>query len=407
MRSINAHSTPRIAVALMMLPILAGCGGDGDCWNCAPEVSTGLVVADFNGGSSNSIVATSTVLQYAQVNPGNLKIYLASAPGAFAAPVLTPAGDDPLFLATVDLNGDRLPDVASASYDDGRISVFLNQPQSPGTFAQPLELPSQGVSQLAMADMNGDGLPDIVAADYSVSLFLQTSPGAFASAVGLYPGGANWVALGDLNGDGIPDIALTDPVGVKVLMHVGPASQVAYAPAVSVFTQTPNANVAGANLIAIADVNGDGFNDLIITDPGPTGCAAPTVSVLLQDATHPGQFLAAVTYPLGGCNPAQSIIAKDVNDDGHPDILIGGENGVTVLLQNAANPGTFLAATGYSAPDSNEIAVADVNGDGYPDIIVPTGPLQAVVNGVQGNAPGVLLQESGSPGTFEALQPLP
>src|SRR6185437_14338417 len=128
-----------------------------------------------------------------------------------------------------------------------------------------------------------------------------------------------------------------------------------------------------------------------------------TVSVLPQDAAHPGQFLSPVSYPLGGCNPAQSILVKDVNDDGHPDILIGGENAVTVLLQNAASPGTFLAASSYAAPDSNDIAVADINGDGYPDIVVPTGPPQSIVNGVQGNAPGVLLQNSGSPGTFTAL----
>jgi hypothetical protein len=407
MRSINAHPAPRIAVALLLLPVLASCGADGDCWDCTLEVSNGLVAADFSGSGSNSIVATSTVLQYAQVNPGNLKIYLSAAPGAFGAPTLIPAGDDPLYLATADLNGDRLPDVVSASDDDGRISVFLNETQSPGTFAAPLTLASQGVSQLAIADMNGDGLPDIVAADHAVSLFLQTTPGTFASAVGLYPGGANWVAVGDLNGDGIADIALTDAIGVKVLMHVGPAGQVAYAPPVSIFTQTPNANVAGANLIAIADVNGDGFNDLVITDPGPTGCGAPTVSVMLQDAAHPGQFPAAATYAVGGCNPAQSILVRDVNDDGRPDILIGGENGVTVLLQNAASTGAFLAATGYAAPASNEIAVADVNGDGYPDIIVPTGPPQSIVNGVQANAPGVLLQNSGSPGTFAALQPLP
>jgi len=407
MRSINTHSVPRIAAALLLLPALTSCGGDGDCWDCALEVSNGLVAADFGGSGSNSIVATSTVLQYAQINPGNLKIYLAGAPGSFAAPSVIPAGDDPLFLASADLNGDRLPDIVSASYDDARISVFLNEAQSPGTFAAPLTLASQGVSQLAVADMNGDGSPDIVAADYAVSLFLQTSPGTFGSAVGLYPGGANWVTVGDLNGDGIPDIALTDSVGVKLLLHVGPAGQIAYAPPVSVFTQTPNANVAGANLIAIADVNGDGSNDLVITDPGPTGCGSPTVSVLPQDAAHPGQFLSPVSYPLGGCNPAQSILVKDVNDDGHPDILIGGENAVTVLLQNAASPGTFLAASSYAAPDSNEIAVADINGDGYPDIVVPTGPPQSIVNGVQGNAPGVLLQNSGSPGTFTALQPLP
>jgi hypothetical protein len=407
MHSINARHAPRIAVALLLLPVLTACGGDDDCWDCTLEVSTGLVAADFSGSGSDSIVATSTVLQYAQLNPGNLKIYLASAPGAFAAPALIPAGDDPLFLASADLNGDRLSDVVSASYDDARISVFLNGAQSPGSFAAPVTLASPGVSQLAIADMNGDGSPDIVAADYSVSLFLQTSPGTFASAVGLYPGGANWVAVGDLNGDGIADIALTDTVGVKLLTHVGTAGQIAYAPPVSVFTQTPNANVAGANLIAIADVNGDGSNDLVITDPGPTGCGAPTVSVLPQDAAHPGQFLSPVSYPRGGCNPAQSILVKDVNDDGRPDILIGGENGVTVLLQSATSPGTFLAASTYSAPDSNEIAVADVNGDGYPDIVVPTGPPQAIVNGVQGNTPGVLLQESGSPGTFAALQPLP
>jgi hypothetical protein len=407
MRPIPSHLAPPLGIALLMLPLLAACGGDGDCRDCALEVSNGLVAADFSASGANSIIATSTVLRYPQLNPGNLEIYLSAAPGTFASPVLVPAGDDPLYLASADLNGDRLPDVVSASYDDGQIAVYLNQAQTPGTFADPLMLYSPGVSQLAIADMNGDGLGDIVSADYEVSLFLQTSPGTFASPVAVYPGGANWVALGDLNGDGIADIALADAVGVKVLMHTGTAGQNAYAAPISVFTQTPNAYVTGANLIAIADVNGDGSNDLVITDPGPTGCGSPTVAVRLQDPAHSGQFLPAVAYPLGGCNPAEAILVKDVNGDGHPDILIGGENGVTVLLQNVGSPGTFLAAATYSAPDANEIAVADVNGDGYPDIIVATGLPQPAVNGVQANAPGVLLQNGGSPGSFTALQALP
>jgi hypothetical protein len=223
----------------------------------------------------------------------------------------------------------------------------------------------------------------------------------------LYAGGANWVAVGDLNGDGMPDVALTDNVGVKVLMHTGAASATTYAAPVTVFTQTPNANVAGANLIAIADVNGDGFNDLVITDPGPTGGAAPTVAVLLQDAAHPGQFLAAVSYPTAPGSLAKSIVVTDINGDGHPDIVIGGTTAVTVLLQNASSLGTFLAASNYASQYANQIAIADANGDGFLDIVVGTGPSHPVESGVSTNNPGVLLQNAASPGTFGSLQALP
>jgi hypothetical protein len=378
------------------------------CWNCAPtapvEVSTGLVAGNFNGNGHTSIVATSTVIYNPQVNSGYLKSYLSAGPGAFAAPVLTPAGFDPLFLASADLNGDNLPDVVSASFSAGTISVFLNSTQTPGTFASPLLLSSPGASQVAVGDLNGDGMPDLVSADFGVSLFIQTSPGAFANAVPLYPGGANWVAVGDLNGDGAQDVALTDAVGVKVLMHSGAPTGTTFAAPITVFTQTLNYNVSGANLIAIADVNGDHLNDLVITDPGPTGGSAPTVSVLLQDAAHPGQFLPAVSYPTAPGSLAQSILVIDVDGDGRPDIVIGGTRAVSVLLQNASTPGTCSAAANYPVILANQIAVADVNGDGRPDIIIATGPSPVLQNGVMTNTPGVLLQSAGTPGTFGSLQ---
>ncbi len=404
----------RAAAFLASILALASCD-DGHrhyvCVNCSgytpSEVSRGLVAGNFNNNGQTSIVATSAVLYNSQVNPGNLKIYLSTGPDAFAAPVLTADGDDPLYLASADLNGDKLPDIVSASYDDGTLSVFFNSAKSPGTFSNPLILSSPGASQLVIGDMNGDGLPDLVSADFGVSLFLQTSPGVFASPISLYSGGANWVAVGDLNGDGAPDVALADNVGVKVLLHTGAASATTYAVPDAVFTQTANANVTGANLIAIADVNGDGLNDLVITDPGPTGGAAPTVSVLLQDAAHPGQFLAAVSYPTAPGSLATSIVVTDVNGDGHPDIVIGGTNAVSVLLQSASGGGTFMAAVNYTVSNANQIAVADVNGDGHPDIIVGTGPSQTVVSGVITNNPGVMLQSASSPGTFGALQALP
>ena len=86
--------------------------------------------------------------------------------------------------------------------------------------------------------MNGDGLLDLVSADYNVSLFMQTSPGTFAAPISLYTGGANWVALGDLNGDNAADVALTDAVGVKVLMNTGTLSSPSFGAPMTVFTQT-------------------------------------------------------------------------------------------------------------------------------------------------------------------------
>jgi hypothetical protein len=398
---------------LAALPALSSRGGD-DCYHCgyAPvytpsEVSLGLVAGNFNGNGHASVIATSVVQYYSQGNTGYLKSYLSTGAGSFAAPVLTADGTDPLYLASADLNGDGLPDVVSASYNDGSLEVFLNNKGSPGSFNAPLILNSPGASQAAIGDMNNDGMPDIVSADFNVSLFLQTAPGVFAAPVTLYSGGANWVAVGDLNGDGIPDVALVDNVGVKLLLHTGAASSTTYATPVSVFTQTANANLVGANVVAIADVNGDGFNDLIITDPGPTGGAAPTVSVLLQDATHPGTFLTAVSYAIAPHSLVQSIVVTDVNADGHPDIVIGGSNAVSVLLQDASTLGTFLAASNYTVANANEIAVADVNGDGLLDIVIATGTTQPVVNGVYPNTPGVLLQNASSPGTFGALQNLP
>jgi hypothetical protein len=383
-----------------------GCYGYG-CYGPPTEVSYGVLGADFTGAGFADVVALSTVFPPPGPGASNLKTYLSTAAGQFATPVLTADGNNPLYLASADLNGDGLLDVVSASYADAALNVFLNTKTSPGTFNFSTSLYSPGASQLAIADMNGDGMPDLISADFYVSLFLQTSPGVFANPISLYPGGANWVSVGDLNDDGSPDVALTDSVGVKVLMHTGAASSPTYAAPVSVFTQTQNFNVVGGNIIAIGDVNGDGLNDLIITDPGPTGGALPTVNVLLQNPASPGTFLTAVSYPIAAQDLPQSILLRDLQGSGQLDIVIGGLQTVTVLLHDPANPGKFLAANIYAAPGANEVAVADVDGDGKLDIVVSTGVTHPVVGGVITNNPGVLLQSATVPGTFGALQDLP
>jgi FG-GAP-like repeat len=401
-------------LAIATLGLLAGCDDHHDhcffnCVNITPtEFSNGVVAGDFNGDGFADVVALSTVSPASSAsNSSTLKTYLSTGAGAFASPMLTLAGNNPLYLASADLNGDGLMDVVSASFNDGALAVFINSQSTPGTFNPAVFLNSPGASQVAIADMTGDGLPDLVAADFNVSLFVQTSPGSFAAAVPLYAGGANWVALGDLNGDGAPDIALTDSVGVKVLMHTGAAAATTYAAPVSVFTQSTNFNVVGGNLIAIADVNGDGLNDLVITDPGPTGGMAPTVNILLQDPANHGSFLPSGSYPIATQDLPQSILMKDLQGSGKLDIVIGGLNNVTVLLHDPANVGKFLPATIYATPGANEIAVADINGDGKLDIVVSNGVSHGMQGGVATTEPGVLLQSATTSGSFGALQDLP
>jgi hypothetical protein len=400
-------------LAIASLGLLAGCDDDHrhcvfGCVNVtATEFSNGVIAGDFNGDGFTDVVALSTISPSARGNTSSLKVYLSTGAGAFASPVLTPAGNNPLYLTSADLNGDGLMDVVSASFNDGALAVFINSQTKPGTFNPAVLLSSPGASQVAIADMTGDGLPDLVSADFNVSLFVQTSPGSFAAPVSLYGGGANWVALGDLNGDGAPDIALTDNVGVKVLLHTGAASATTYAAPVAVFTQTANFNVVGGNIIAIADVDGDGLNDLIITDPGPTGGMSPTVNILLQNPASHGSFLPPVSYTIAAQDLPQSIVMKDLQGSGKLDIVIGGLNNVTVLLHDPANPGKFLAAAVYAAPGANEIAVADINGDGKLDIVVSNGVSHAMQGGVATTEPGVLLQSTTTTGTFGTLQDLP
>jgi hypothetical protein len=129
--------------------------------------------------------------------------------------------------------------------------------------------------------------------------------------------------------------------------------------------------------VAVADVNGDGKPDLVVTNEcvNANNCDG-TVGVLLGNGD--GTFQAAVTYDTG-YPLATSVAVADVNGDGKPDIVVAdlcvnsicnADGAVSVLLGNG--DGTFQRAVTYDSGGNYvySVAVADVNGDGTPDIVV-------------------------------------
>jgi hypothetical protein len=399
--------------AALLLVCLASCGWDDHdhfFGGPGPGFQTGytpnsVAIADVNGDGTPDLLVATTVDRGQANNPGVASVYLGNpaSPGTYQPGTDYPTtGTNPSGIVAVALAGSGSTDMVVSNFGNGTASVFLHDPANPGKFLAATTLTTGGQpNQVVSADINGDGLPDLVFADLSNSgnaiVMLQNAgtPGQFAAPLNLPTGALTAsVAIGDLNGDGKPDIVATtfDSNGNNG--------------AVAVFFQNPTAPgtfmaavtfPAGAQpqSVKILDVNGDGLPDLVVANrgPGSDGTGSPGVSVLLQDATHPGTFLAPVTYttPPG----AIDVAVADLNGDGKPDLVVaslgpGPAGAVSVLLQSTTTAGTFGTATSYKGfGQPLSVAIADLNGDGHPDIAV-----------ADGYTASVLLQIAASPGTF-------
>jgi hypothetical protein len=179
--------------------------------------SSAVAIADLNGDGKADLVATaSDALVYLQ-DP--------SSPGNFLAPVHYTVGAQPAAIAIADFNADGLPDLAIANLGspDGisvhaSLSVLLQSPAGTGSF-----LPATSYSTgfyswtITVADLNGDGKQDIAVGNMgsfsggSISVFLQNpaSPGTFQSATNYAESGTvSCVVAADIEGDGRQDLVI-------------------------------------------------------------------------------------------------------------------------------------------------------------------------------------------------------
>lgn len=260
-------------------------------------------------------------------------------------------------------------------------------------------------------DFNGDGYPDLAigAPDNSgstgrVYLFAGSSAvssAAAASAGTILSGDGGGHAFGtasfagDFNGDGYGDLAVgahSNGLGAVYVFH-GSSAGIAGGTAGTVKSAQLNGEAA-ADLFGVAlasgDVNGDGYDDLIV---GARSSGTPGRAYVfhgspsgIADGTNAAAADAILIGEAAGTNFGISVHAGDVNGDGYADVAVGdqdfnGTQGRAYLFHGASSGvtgggagGANTILTGDTAPAANsrlgaQVRIADVNGDGFGDFL--------------------------------------
>ena len=224
-------------------------------------------------------------------------------------------------------------------------------------------------------DVNRDGFADVVVLNTEAYVFLGSAGGLSTTPIALaHPGISSRLyapesaaGAGDVNGDGYADIVVGGDILGGYVYLGSPAGP----------SQTPDTlNVQsiqldgdfGRAVASAGDVNGDGFADILVTDPVLN---QPNASVFLflggpggiTVATQPAAMLSS----LSGLSIAG---AGDVNGDGFADV-IGGTPYIDAALFLGGPGGLSTTPTPLGTPGfvSGVAGAGDVNGDGFADVL--------------------------------------
>ncbi|HEV7734526.1 MAG TPA: FG-GAP-like repeat-containing protein [Candidatus Binatia bacterium] len=332
------------------LTVARGTGNRGFAAIQTTEIGYGardLVVADLDG---DDVLDVATANQFSD----DVSILHGIGGGAFVEVARVPVVEGPLALGAADLDGDHVLDLAVLQSTPRHVGIYLGN--GDGTFraGQVLTMSGTGTSRnLVIADLSGDGRPDLLCG--TGVYFLGNGDGTFGTVRSTALTSAVSAAAGDLNRDGRMDIVLADFARLVVQLGTGGGN---FGPS------RPLAFDRFAAHVAIADVHGFGFLDILVADGGG--------DVLVYTGDGAGNFPFAEPFPAG--SSPDWVEAADVDSDGRVDLVTANAFGGTASVL-WGNPlpfaGSFDVADRFPAGESAlDVAAADFDGDDRPDLAV-------------------------------------
>ncbi|HXJ23959.1 MAG TPA: VCBS repeat-containing protein [Polyangia bacterium] len=260
--------------------------------------------------------------------------------------------------AVRDTNGDAQTDVVHV-YRGGRFGLDTH-----GETLLALNLGGGGL--VSLGDVNGDGFGDLALADArGVVVFPGSADGVVSTPLSVIPPTNPYQAFalaagGDVDGDGYADLFVGDGMA-KVFLYLGSASGLATTPAWT-FDQTNTGRYT--SIMTAADLDGDGYGDVVVQDYGPNG---DTQAFRFFRGSAAGlEPPTAVTLVVRPTLPFGT--AGDVDGDGIADLVTEEGSSLAIYLGGAgfppAAPSQILTLATPPAP----IQVGDFDGDGRFDV---------------------------------------
>lgn len=277
---------------------------------------------------------------------------------------------DTVSIIVSDINNDTFLDIVTTDYSTLNSYIRILYGFGDGNFTFP-KLYSTGLSSrptmIATGDFNNDGKVDLATSDYSqggIGIFIQEGSEPFGLSAQFSTGNhsrPNSVVIGHFNNDNHSDIAVTNSLSdnIGILLGYGNGDCTHQITLPTGINSLPSAIIA------------DHFDDDPYLDIAVINTASDSTSIFIGNGN--GKFSQLRNYSTGVYSLPVAIASKDMNRDGHTDMMVANRGSNEVLIFLGMGNGSFHEPKRYpigydTRPQS--VAIGRINDDGMLDIAV-------------------------------------